>query len=500
MDRSKFNAIISFVTLFITCFFILLQSPLAPNANGFPGVDSSVFIHSAKQILEGKLIYKDVFDHKGPIIYLINVIGLSVGGNLKFMGIWILELLSLMFSAFIMYRTLRLFYGKLVSLLSVISSLFFMTPFLAGGNFTEEWAIPFISLALYIFAHYFQVKNEFKCIHLFLLSFSFVIALLLKTNLVVVWGVFGIIVTYDLLKTHRIKELTKYAGYILLFILITLAPFVFYFWHNGTLSDAYFCSFKYNIERYGSINYSTFYFLAKNLLGFGFLSILILLYLLYLLIEIIDNAFSKKQVLSDQLFNIGILVSVLFTILACSLGDKYIHYFLMAVPLIIFPYSFWLNFVYKVPHSTKSVIFLFWVFFIVNLKPVYVQWFNIKSAYNNDIGIGEAPSRKLIDSICFVISSNVSPKDEILVKGNQSSLYFLSNRHCSSRYPFRTYFTTEMEKEYLDYLITRRPKMVIAGPAVNDRYHNAILESAILKNYYFVEYNIEGVAFWILRE
>jgi len=58
-----------YLILFGTCIFVLLQSPLAPFAKSINGVDSSVFIYSAKHILDGQLIYKDIVDHKGPFLY-----------------------------------------------------------------------------------------------------------------------------------------------------------------------------------------------------------------------------------------------------------------------------------------------------------------------------------------------------------------------------------------------------------------------------------------------
>jgi len=39
------------------------------------GIDSSVFISIGEAMHEGKIPYKDIFDHKGPLIYFINYIG-----------------------------------------------------------------------------------------------------------------------------------------------------------------------------------------------------------------------------------------------------------------------------------------------------------------------------------------------------------------------------------------------------------------------------------------
>ena len=57
---------------------ILMQSPLNPMSKTISTSDSSVFIYGSNLIREGKILYKDFFDHKGPIFYLIEVIALSI--------------------------------------------------------------------------------------------------------------------------------------------------------------------------------------------------------------------------------------------------------------------------------------------------------------------------------------------------------------------------------------------------------------------------------------
>lgn len=55
-----------------------MQSPLNPISKAETGPDSAVFIYGANRIREGDILYKDFFDHKGPILYLIEVIALSI--------------------------------------------------------------------------------------------------------------------------------------------------------------------------------------------------------------------------------------------------------------------------------------------------------------------------------------------------------------------------------------------------------------------------------------
>ena len=55
------------------------------------GVDSSVFRTIALQMDEGIMPYRDTFDHKGPLLYLINYVGMKISFN---NGIWFIEFIS----------------------------------------------------------------------------------------------------------------------------------------------------------------------------------------------------------------------------------------------------------------------------------------------------------------------------------------------------------------------------------------------------------------------
>ena len=49
--------------------------------SGFvPAFDSSVFSGAARHMMDGRVLYKDIWDHKPPMVYLINL------GALKFYG------------------------------------------------------------------------------------------------------------------------------------------------------------------------------------------------------------------------------------------------------------------------------------------------------------------------------------------------------------------------------------------------------------------------------
>ena len=59
---------------------------------GLPLLDASIFEYFGYAMSHGQKMYLDLFDHKGPVIFLINYIGYVLGGPL---GIKFLYLFSI---------------------------------------------------------------------------------------------------------------------------------------------------------------------------------------------------------------------------------------------------------------------------------------------------------------------------------------------------------------------------------------------------------------------
>mgnify|MGYP000777051933 FL=1 len=124
---------------------------LFPLSREFPYADSSVFIYIGKMMHKGFLPYKDLFDHKGILMYFIQYVGLLIG-NGSWIGIWVLEAVNMIVTAWLLFKISRIFTkDKIVRYLSVVAVLVMcgMQTY-EGGNFTEEYALPWISLALYL--------------------------------------------------------------------------------------------------------------------------------------------------------------------------------------------------------------------------------------------------------------------------------------------------------------------------------------------------------------
>ena len=82
---------------------VLLRSPIAVGA--LPETDSSVYLYVASEIQQGSVPYVDTFDHKGPLLYLINWMGLLVGG---WRGVALFEAATFAMTFYFIFRIARL--------------------------------------------------------------------------------------------------------------------------------------------------------------------------------------------------------------------------------------------------------------------------------------------------------------------------------------------------------------------------------------------------------
>lgn len=142
------NAVVLTSILFTITFLLMSKSPIHFWVGSDVETDSAVYSTIAMIMEKGYIPYRDSFDHKGPLIYLLNYLGRQIS---VYRGIWLIEFVTLFFTLFMMYRIGRLCCSRLstiVILLFVSAPLF---GFYEQGNKVEEFAMPFIALSLYLF-------------------------------------------------------------------------------------------------------------------------------------------------------------------------------------------------------------------------------------------------------------------------------------------------------------------------------------------------------------
>ena len=145
-DSRKIHIAIDYSFIGILAFIVSLNSSTTPFWSREPGVDSGVFLYVAQRLSYGEMPYLDNFDHKGPLLYLVDRIALLISPTY---GIWIMELIILFISFIIFYKISGLITNnRLIPLIIVTTAAMFIPEFYNEGNTVELIAMPLISISL----------------------------------------------------------------------------------------------------------------------------------------------------------------------------------------------------------------------------------------------------------------------------------------------------------------------------------------------------------------
>jgi hypothetical protein len=203
---SQVLTVAGIVLLAVCAVLVLLQSPLSPGSIRYPGSESSLYLYAGSQLLDGTMIYRDIFDYHGPLVFLINALGLLVGEPL---GVWLLEAHFLIITLIIIFLMLCRHTGPLTALPVSLVFLALVGGSLQGGNQWEEYALLFQVLALIGFVDSLT-KNRFTLLSVYLIGLSGALTFCLEPALTVFWMPFLLVIFIMLLRKEGLgMALTK---------------------------------------------------------------------------------------------------------------------------------------------------------------------------------------------------------------------------------------------------------------------------------------------------
>lgn len=236
-----FVASLSFVFIFSNS-----TSPLFPNYYG--ETDSSQFMTMGKAWTEGLIPYRDMFDHKGPLIFFVNAVGFFIAGGNKG-GVACVQVVFLFATLLGLFKIAQVFKkGKSFSVICVLIAMVLMLLNYVQGNTVEEYCLPFLTWSLYgllLFFYGNQSCHDWRWALLYGATAG-VCVLTRPTNFVpLIAGI--LIISVILVKKRNFKNLLQNAGAFLAAFAVSIAPFAIYFASLGLWNEAIYAIFEYNI-------------------------------------------------------------------------------------------------------------------------------------------------------------------------------------------------------------------------------------------------------------
>lgn len=445
------NKIIVYLFISLCAVLMSLTTTNNPFCIGNTGVDSSVFHYVARVILDGGMPYRDTFDHKGPLIYLIDAIGLLINKNI---GIWIMELIFISVTFFLAYTVAKMLgCSDVKALLVIVICALTLSYYFQGGNFVEEYAVPFIMVSLLIFTKYF-LDGEASQFGLIICGGAFASVCLLRINMVVLWVAMGIGVLVRCIKRNEIKRTVKYIILFIIGVAVVVLPILVWLVKNGAfhmfIEDYFIFNFMYtsDAERASVKNVikAAHYFATS---GPVILTAPILLFL---------SLSGKKEL--DLLCLITLILSVA---VMCMSGQMYDHYGMILCPLVVYAFSRFLSEIS--PKNTESKFALMISGICIVMMLFDLSFYQFAVSFARIIASHEPQTMTETREIAEIIKSNTSLDDTITVCGNRDLIYLLSERESSSIYSYQSPIADvnpAIKKEYLNDIKGLKAKIIVA--------------------------------------
>lgn len=328
--KKDLHNLLALSVLFLIVLFLTSchTSPLYPD---YFGADSAIFALIGKGMTEGKTLYADLFDHKGPMIFFINMFGMRLAGRT---GIFVMQWLFGSVSLVLLYFTGKMLlpdgaFRSVPECLQIFISgygLFFYT--FERGNLTEEYSLLFLAVSLFFLVRYARHADQNAAHHpgyafVYGICLAFLAFMRLNNAVTLCAGILA--VAGHLVCRKEFKNLLVNLLWGCVGLASVSIPVLWYFLRHNTLQEMLYATFLHNFR---ILQHS-----ARTPLVHASFYILIL-YLPMLICGILLLCkLAKKRTLSFPDVLLGTVL--VFNILMLLTANRYPHYFTIFVPVYI---------------------------------------------------------------------------------------------------------------------------------------------------------------------
>jgi len=449
-------ALASFVGTLITLL------PSNPNNMTLPSRDSGVFLYVGWRFLRGDIPYRDVWDHKPPLIYFIDAIGLTLTPD-SLWGVWLLQGIFIFFTFFLLYKLLDGEFGTLAALGGTIAFATGLLTILARGNVTEEYPLLFQVLCFLLFVRAY--RQDFPLRTTFWMGIFGALAFLFKQTTIGVWIAFAVILFAIRIYQRRLplRDLLAHLGGWLIPIFIV----GLYFASQNALVDFWEQAFLYNFTYIGK-HEGIRRLIPVFAKGFLYLQNGWLLHLAIVGwltgIAYIWHKLKSSFAEIHPLILIAVIDLPIEVALITISGRSILHYYLTPLPVMAILAG---TLIYAIPILIEKVkspsmqrikkwipAFLLAVIATAQIGQVRYYPEYVRALRENDRV-----------SVIDYILKNSQEDDKVLIIGAESAVNFLARREAPTRYvyqyPLALLGRRPMFEEYFHQILGDKPVLII---------------------------------------
>ncbi len=286
--------------------------------------DANAFMTVGKGMMQGIIPYRDFFEQKGPVLYLLYGFA-SLISKTSFIGVYLFEILAFFVSLLYLKKIMTLFFPKtqyayLAYILFMFSATF-LKAFGHGGS-AEEFTLPFMMISLYSLLHF--LKTESISMKSILLNGVIAgIVLWIKYSLLGFWFIFEASVFFIHWLRKDIKKAFLSTIIFLGGMFVASIPWIVYFGIHHAIPDLLHVYFLTNMTSYAKKTS----FLMKLIKAIGLLLYNLIIQPAYLFFITLPFIYLLKKKKTLKYEKVVLLAALLFTGLGAYIGGTNYFYY-----------------------------------------------------------------------------------------------------------------------------------------------------------------------------
>lgn len=449
--RLNVKTVLSILFLVIFSIILSLGTNYSPINKAGLNHDCGIFSYVGFAMQEGKALYTEVWENKGPLLYFIYYLGLMIN---KEFGMYLLELVAIFISVLFSYKSIKVITNSnLYSILGTIYAFSIYSVTFESGTISENFALPLICIGVYLFFQYIKT-NEISNIKILIFGILTGLILQIRLNILAIFLAIFIVIALKLLFNKKFIEILKWLSFGLLGVVISIIPSLIYLLKNGVLID---CLNTAYLNILNGFNIGTITDRINSLLSM--IKKVNISYVLYVIAEfftisIILIAF-KKINKNNKICFYATALAIIINLYANSVsGAIHMHYFITFIPIIVMMMGTIFGILKEMKLNNKKrmnmIITIIIFILVINSWKYYIKFCNI---------IMNSENNKFVSEIQEYIVNNSEENDLVqLIGGERESVSanFETERLAASKYsylPLWNTFTEERKREITEELI-----------------------------------------------
>ena len=215
-------------------------------------VDANCFFTVGKSMAEGKVLYRDIYEQKGILLYVLHALAYRISAD-TFFGVYLLEVLAGALFLFFAYKTVRLYARRgILFWLPWLGALIYASASFCHGDSAEELCMPILTACIYLSERSFRRGKTLSFWDWFLAGVLGGCVLWIKFNLLGFFVGWALVPLYRTLRDKGFLPALRAVAGVLLGVLVPSVPVLVYFIKNDALSDLWTAYFYNNIFLYSA--------------------------------------------------------------------------------------------------------------------------------------------------------------------------------------------------------------------------------------------------------